>query len=137
MTATSPTTAPEGNLRERVAEEIRALMARRRVTQTQLAAHMGVSQSYVSRRLLGQEAFDLDDLDVISAFFGVAVVTLLTGQITPKEVGLRAEGDRGIMPRYLRRYLSSILRTPERPVDLRPQNGTSGNVLLFPSTTAA
>lgn len=74
-------------------------MARRRVTQTQLAAHMGVSQSYVSRRLLGQEAFDLDDLDVISAFFGVAVVTLLTGQITPKEVGLRAEGDRVIMPR--------------------------------------
>lgn len=45
-----------------MAAEVRAWMGRRRVTQTELAAVLGKSQPYVSRRLSGEVAFDTDDL---------------------------------------------------------------------------
>lgn len=63
-------------LRERTAEELRALLARRKMSATQLARHMGVSQAYIWRRLDGQTAFDLDDLEKIANILGVDVLDL-------------------------------------------------------------
>lgn len=62
------------------AEEIRALLARRRISQREFGAALNLSQSGVSRRLDGKTPFTLDELaaaadflDVpVSAFFGEA-----------------------------------------------------------------
>lgn len=60
-----------------MAEEIRALMARRRISGVALAVKIDRSQSYVSRRLTGDVAFDLDDLERIAAVLGVTPTDLL------------------------------------------------------------
>lgn len=74
-------TAPEtGTLRALVAEEVRALLARKRISATALAKSMGVSQTYVWRRLSGETAFDLDDLEKISKILECRVVDLLPRQ---------------------------------------------------------
>jgi transcriptional regulator with XRE-family HTH domain len=64
-------------LRAHIAEEIRALLARRRINGVQLALRIGRSQSYVSRRLTGETAFDADDLERIAEVLGVNVVELM------------------------------------------------------------
>jgi DNA-binding Xre family transcriptional regulator len=78
MTATpaerSAITTP---LRATIAEEIRALLARRRINGVALAVQIGRSQSYVSRRLTGETAFDVDDLERIAKVLGVTVSQLL------------------------------------------------------------
>lgn len=52
-----------GALRLRVAEEVRALMGRRRMSQAQLGAVLKISQVSVSERLRGKTPFTLDDLE--------------------------------------------------------------------------
>lgn len=60
-----------------VAANVKALMATREVTQVQLALAMGISQSAVSKRLRGTVPFDIEDLDRLSAVFGVRVTDLV------------------------------------------------------------
>jgi len=83
-------------LRERTAEEIRSLLARRRMSAAQLGRQMGVSQAYVWRRLSGETAFDLNDLEAIAEILGVAVVDLLPhdarGPVQPTQPYLRKAG---------------------------------------------
>lgn len=67
----------DNRLRLSVAEEVRALLARRRVSGVKLAETMGRSQAYISRRLNGETAFDLDDLAHIAAVLQVPVSDLL------------------------------------------------------------
>lgn len=59
-------------------------MGRRRMSAVQLGRSIGKSQSYMSRRLTGETAFDLDDLEAIARALNVAVPDLLgtTGQKT-------------------------------------------------------
>ena len=64
-------------MRELVAEEIRALLGRRKMSASELARRMGVSQKYMSRRITGETAFDVDDLNAIAAVLGVEVATLI------------------------------------------------------------
>ncbi len=63
--------------RKAVADEVRACMARRRLTQTDLAAALERSQPYVSRRLSGDVAFDTDDLYRLAHLFEMSVFRLL------------------------------------------------------------
>lgn len=70
------------SLRDQVAEEIRVTLARRRLSATELARRMGVSQSYLARRMTGAQPFDLDDLDRIADALGVSVRQLLPGTDT-------------------------------------------------------
>lgn len=58
-------------------EEIRAEMARQRLSQSQLAQRCDRSQAWVSRRLAGDTPLTLDDLDVIAVALGVSAVRLL------------------------------------------------------------
>lgn len=51
-------------------------MAKKRVTQEQLAAHMGVSQAAIARRLSGRVPFDVDELSRIAEYFAVPVASL-------------------------------------------------------------
>lgn len=66
-------------LRERTAEELRVILARRRMSGSELARRTGLKQAYVSRRMTGEVAFDLDDLEVIATALGVTVMELLAG----------------------------------------------------------
>lgn len=61
----------EPSLRERVATEVRAELARQRKTQAELAAHLGISQMAVSRRLNSEVGMDFDELDSIARWLGV------------------------------------------------------------------
>lgn len=64
-------------LSARVAEEIRAVLARRRMSGRQLATHLGVSQTWMSSRLSGSTPIDLNDLERIASVIGIEVVDLL------------------------------------------------------------
>jgi hypothetical protein len=61
-----------------VSDEVRAAMARRRVSQGDLADHLEVSQAAVSRRLSGEVAWSVPELVAIALFLDVAVETLLS-----------------------------------------------------------
>lgn len=63
-----------------VAEEVRAQLARARMTQTQLAEILGLPQSAVSNRLRGKVPFSVDDLEVVAGALGVHPATLLGGR---------------------------------------------------------
>ncbi len=79
------------------------LLARRRVTATELARKLGKSQTWIWRRLQGEVAFDLNDLEAIADALGVTPTDLL-----PPDVR------RGPEP--------NIRNSPvtERPTDNRP-----------------
>lgn len=64
-------------LSQMVAEEIRALMARRRMSGRQLATALKVSPSWVSYRLTGAQPIDVNDLSRIAHALGVGVHELL------------------------------------------------------------
>jgi transcriptional regulator with XRE-family HTH domain len=64
-------------LRADVAEEVRALLGRRRMSDIALARKIDRSHTYLYRRLSGETAFDVDDLDRIAEALGVNVVDLL------------------------------------------------------------
>lgn len=102
-------------MRELAAEEIRVLLARRRISASELARRIGVTQPYISRRLTGEIALDVDDLQAIADALGVAVVELLPAS---------AKGG----PRAIARYLNVAERTTPngrqpnstRPTPVRP-----------------
>ena len=64
-------------LTQRVAEEVRALMARRRISQEVAAQAIGRSQSYMSRRAKGEMPFDVTDLERLAKLLDVPVTQLL------------------------------------------------------------
>lgn len=57
-------------------------MARRGITQTMLAAHLGLSQAAISKRLRGETPVDVNELASIAEHFGVAPSALVAG-VTP------------------------------------------------------
>lgn len=76
-------------MRVTIAEEVRAYMGRRRVSAVQLGRTIGKSQSYMSRRLTGETAFDIDDLEAIARALDVSIPDLL-GTTGRKTVDSRA-----------------------------------------------
>lgn len=111
--------APATTLTERVAEEIRALMGRRRTTGAALARKLGRSEAWISYRLSGKQTIDLHDLEAIAGALGVAPVDLLprgdreAGTSTQWKTALADQGMRG---------------TADRPTDNRPSDrGSAGH----------
>jgi transcriptional regulator with XRE-family HTH domain len=80
---TIDTTRP-ATLSERVAEEIRVAMARRRIKQSQLARMIDQNDQWVSVRLNGRQEIGLNDLEVIAAALGMQAAQLLS---TPPATG--------------------------------------------------
>lgn len=70
-------TPPRGRLREYVAEEIRVILARKKMSGAELGRRAGIKQSSMSRRLTGETAFDMDDIEAIAAVLEVSVADLL------------------------------------------------------------
>jgi transcriptional regulator with XRE-family HTH domain len=70
-------TETKPSLNEGIAEEIRALLARRRLSASDLARMTGLTQRAISRRLTGEKVIDADDLERIAAVLGVDYRDLL------------------------------------------------------------
>jgi transcriptional regulator with XRE-family HTH domain len=133
----------------RVAEEIRAMMARRRVSGAALAAELGVSPAWVSYRLSGKQAIDLNDLERIAAVLQAEVSDLLPRSVPPSnpwslESGSsvrrinerppgrregRWQGDRSVGP--MNRRDNRRTHGPDHPRVPRPVN----TVISLPSAT--
>lgn len=64
-------------LSARVAEEVRAMLARRGVNKSELARQLGVSHTWVTNRLAGHQEIGLNDLDRIAEVLGVNIADLL------------------------------------------------------------
>lgn len=64
-------------LADSVAAEVRAQLARRQLTGSALAAAIGKSEMYVSRRLRSDVPFDLVDIEQVAGFLGVDVLDLM------------------------------------------------------------
>ena len=62
----------------RIAGEVRAEMARGRVTGTTLAQTVGMSNATLSRRLSGAIPFNIDELAAVARALGLTVTELLT-----------------------------------------------------------
>lgn len=60
-----------------IAEEIRALMGRRRASQKQVGELLGYTQGTMSKRLNGKKSWTIDELEVIAGYFGVGIADLL------------------------------------------------------------
>ena len=58
---------------------VRAEMARRGLSQTALAGHLGLSQTAVSARLRGLTPFDINELVLTAEVLGVPLGVLLEG----------------------------------------------------------
>lgn len=106
-------------LRVHMAEEIRALMARRRISGVGLAARINRSQSYVSRRLTGEVPFDVDDLEAIAVALGVTAAKLVSSA---------GEGSRQPTLQYSGQTV--------RPTDTRPKSGPGGQSRTGPPNGA-
>lgn len=65
-----------GQADQLVAGEIRAELARQRMTQADLATQLGVSRPWLSRRLSGETPLSVGDMVVIAEALDVPVATL-------------------------------------------------------------
>lgn len=64
-------------IQEAIAEEVRALLARRRLSGNRAAMRLGWKQTYLSRRLTGAVPFDVADLMAIANLLEVPVTHFL------------------------------------------------------------
>lgn len=67
-------------LSDQVAEEVRALCARRRITGRELARRLGRSHSWVNYRLTGRQEIGLNDLELFATALGVDAAALIPRQ---------------------------------------------------------
>lgn len=114
-------TSGRGRLREFVAEEIRVLLARKRISAAELARRTGLKQSTMSRRMTGETAFDMDDLEVIAKVLEVEVADLL-----PKTAAAGRGGRQGTSPNDSSSRLSRLALTspPGGPFGQKPGGST-------------
>lgn len=61
---------------ESIAANVRAAAARKRISQSTIAGHLGLNQQQVSRRLLGQVEFRATELQAIADLFDVSIESL-------------------------------------------------------------
>jgi transcriptional regulator with XRE-family HTH domain len=66
-------------LSSQVADEVRACMARRRMSASKTAKALGWSAFYLSRRLNGTVAFDVNDLSALAELLQVPIVAFFEG----------------------------------------------------------
>lgn len=107
-------------MRSRIAEEIRALLARRRMSASELARVIGVTQPYISRRLTGDTPLDVDDLAKIADALGVHISDLLPRPMEGRLITTAAPRG-GTGPGTNERST----RLPERPQNVGHQSRTT------------
>jgi transcriptional regulator with XRE-family HTH domain len=108
----------------RVAEEIRVMLARRRMSGRELARRLDVSPSWVNYRLTGAQPIDLNDLERISEALGVTVFDLIP----------RSAGQSDITPRYAQVDQSDEVEVTQKRSD-RTRPGGVGRPPNVPSSS--
>lgn len=83
-----------------VVGEVRANLARRRLSARQAAARLGWSQPYMARRMTGDKAFDVADLAALSQLLEVPIEDFFRA---PRS----SAGDRVMNALYLGRALAA------------------------------
>lgn len=97
------------------------MLVRKQLSASELARRLGVSQPYISRRLTGETAINVDELDRIARALEVPVVALLPREVTAqRERGVNEPyGDPATNARPL--HPVAVHRTPiSRPRPSRP-----------------
>lgn len=79
-----------------VAEEVRAMLARRRLSARAAASALGWSQMYMSRRISGKTPLDVNDLCALAVLLDTDIAVFLTGYSRHREV----MGDYVVNARY-------------------------------------
>ena len=118
------------SINELVAEEIRVLLARRRISASDLARKTGMTQRAVSRRLTGEKVIDVDDLASIANALGVDVVDLLPRSAEGRTVVVA--GDARRQTTVAKVDLPKQSRLFSRPPKPTPKASTRRPVLLVP-----
>jgi transcriptional regulator with XRE-family HTH domain len=67
---------------QRVAANVRAELAARRISGTELAKALKITRSTMYRRLAGASAWPVDDLEPAAKFLGVSVESLMVERET-------------------------------------------------------
>lgn len=116
------------SLRERTAEEIRVLLARRNISAAELARRTQMKQPYVSRRMTGEVAWDVDDLEKIAAALSVEVADLLPRSAEGRTVVVG--GDTRRQTTVPKAELAKQPRLNGRPANPVPKQSTRRPVLL-------
>lgn len=70
----------------RVIREIKVLLIRRDMNQTDLADRIGVKQAYMSRRMTGEIPFDVYELQNIAVALGVSIRDLFSDDDEPSDI---------------------------------------------------
>lgn len=107
-------------LSEMVAEEIRALMARRKVSGRELSAKLGVSPSWISYRLSGKQPIDINDLLRIANALGAGVHELLP---SPEMAALAVEPSAQPAKEDSSRTMTRPARSVKHPCDSFSRSG--------------
>ena len=117
----------QATLSVRVADEINAMLGRRRMAKSELARKLGVSHTWVTNRLAGTTPIDLNDLDRIARAIGVPVQSLL-----PNDPGSRVLTNAGSPA-------STVRRTADVPhsVDVRSPRGSVASTIRRPRRRSA
>lgn len=86
--ATLPTGKDDSD-RERVAAEVRGLLAKRKIPVYKLSEYLdsGESRGYWQRRVSGDTAFDIDDLSRLAGLLQVSIVELVSTTKKPTPHG--------------------------------------------------
>jgi len=66
-------------VREKIAGEVRAALARHRKTQRDLSAGVGIDQASLSKRLRGERSFRAEELAAIAVWLGEPASVFLEG----------------------------------------------------------
>ena len=75
---------------ETVAAEIRAELARHRLSARRAAARLGWTQAYLSRRLNGDVPFNVEDIEALAGLLGVSPQRFFRGNTSDDEDRLLA-----------------------------------------------
>lgn len=112
-------------IRQTVASEVRATMARQRISGSELARRMGVSQPYLHRRISGELPFDIDDLDRVAGFLNVTIADLL-----PRK-------HQEVTRPYVSPTSIPVPRNPLKGIDDPQRTGRTGRTMANPSISQA
>jgi len=77
---------------ERVAEEVRAVLARKRISGRHAARDLGWKPGYMHRRLSGEAPFDVNDLAALAGLLEVPITVFFSG-VEPGTPQAKTAGD--------------------------------------------
>lgn len=73
---------PSESLAQRVGDNVRAEMARQRVTQSVMAKGLAMQQQALSRRISGRTPFNVEELHRVAEFLGVSTADLMADVVS-------------------------------------------------------